>query len=66
MEEKTFEGALDELEEIVRQLDKAELTLEETISLFERGQSLARYCQEQLDKAELRIEQITDIDQGAT
>jgi exodeoxyribonuclease VII small subunit len=59
-----YESAIGELEEIVRRLDDAELTLEETISLFERGQALARYCQEQLDLAELRIAQITDIAQG--
>jgi exodeoxyribonuclease VII small subunit len=64
MEEMAFESAMSELEEIVRRLDDAELTLEETIALFERGQSLARYCQEKLDKAELRITRITDTAQG--
>jgi exodeoxyribonuclease VII small subunit len=64
MKEMAFESAMSELGEIVSRLEDAELTLEETMSLFERGQSLARYCQERLDKAELRITQITEMGQG--
>ena len=58
MQEMTFEAAFTELEAIVQKLDDGELTLEETISLYEWGQALARLCQERLDQAELRVEQI--------
>jgi exodeoxyribonuclease VII small subunit len=57
----TFERAFAELEEIVQKLEKGDLTLKEAISLYERGQTLARHCQAQLDQAELRV---TRLDGG--
>ena len=65
MSEIKFEAAFAELEGIVQQLDAGELSLEETISLFERGQMLARCCQDRLDQAELRITQLTDDTQAS-
>jgi exodeoxyribonuclease VII small subunit len=56
--EVTFEVAFAELEAVVEQLEEGELSLEESISLYERGQMLARLCQERLDRAELRMDQI--------
>jgi len=58
-EELTFEQALQELEEIVVKLEAGELTLEESLTLFERGQTLATQCNVQLDAATLRVEQLT-------
>lgn len=55
----TFEAALQALEQIVGQLEAGELTLEESLALFEQGQLLAKRCQQQLDNAHLRIEQLT-------
>jgi exodeoxyribonuclease VII small subunit len=60
MEEQSFEAGRAELEQIVRQLEEGDLSLEETLSLYERGQALARYCQAQLDQAELRITQLSE------
>jgi exodeoxyribonuclease VII small subunit len=60
MQGVTFETAFIELEQIVQQLESGELALEETIALYERGQALARYCQERLDQAELRVVQLAD------
>jgi exodeoxyribonuclease VII small subunit len=54
----TFEAAFQELEEIVGRLEGGDLTLEEAIALFERGQTLARLCAEKLDGAELRVSQL--------
>ena len=54
----TFEGAFAELEQLVRQLDEGDLTLDEAVSLYERAQTLARYCQQCLDQAELRVTQL--------
>ena len=53
-----FEEALAELETIVGQLEMGELTLEEALAAFERGQTLAALCGSLLDQAELRLEQI--------
>ena len=56
----SFEEALAELEAIVDRLETGELTLEESLALFERGQGLGRRCHEQLEAAALRVEQLTE------
>lgn len=60
VEDLTFEEALAELESIVAQLETGELTLEASLSLFERGQQLASRCNMQLENASIRIEQLTE------
>ncbi len=63
--EPTFEAAFQELEETVQRLENGELTLDEAIALFERGQVLARLCDEKLEQAELRVDQLLpDADGG--
>ncbi len=57
--ELTFETALAELEQIVAKLEAGEMTLEESLTLFERGQQLTDYCNNLLDNASLRVEQLT-------
>jgi exodeoxyribonuclease VII small subunit len=59
VEELSFEEALAELEDIVAQLEAGDLTLEASLTLFERGQQLATRCNTQLEQASLRIEQLT-------
>lgn len=61
MEHLSFEEAFKELDETVRRLEEGDLTLDEAIALFERGQALARHCGEKLDRAELRISQLVPI-----
>ena len=56
--ELTFEEAFRELEETVRRLEEGDLTLDESIALFERGMRLAEYCGEKLDQAELKVKQL--------
>jgi exodeoxyribonuclease VII small subunit len=51
-----FEEALRRLEEIVAKLEKGELTLEESLGLYEQGIGLARNCHAKLEEAEGRIE----------
>jgi exodeoxyribonuclease VII small subunit len=58
IDELSFEAAFAELEETVQKLEVGELTLEESVGLFERGQALATHCQKQLDAAELKVEQL--------
>lgn len=60
----SFEAAFTELEETVRKLEAGDLTLEESLALFERGQALATYCQKQLDDAELKVQQLVATPQG--
>jgi len=59
IENLTFEQAFAELEETVHKLEAGGLTLEESLALFERGQTLAARCSTQLDQAELKIRQLT-------
>lgn len=58
IKELTFEAAFEELEETVQRLEDGELTLDEAITLFERGQLLARLCDEKLERAKLRVNQL--------
>lgn len=54
----SFEVAFQELEEIVAQLERGDLPLEQALELHERGQKLAAYCATQLDQAELRVKKL--------
>lgn len=52
----TYEEAFAELETIVSALESGERPLEESMTLFERGQALTKRCAELLDKAELKVQ----------
>lgn len=56
--EMSFEDALRALEDIVRKLEGGEVPLDDSISLYERGEQLRRHCQARLDAAQARIEKI--------
>ena len=56
----TFEQALIALEKTVEQLEAGDLSLDESLALFERGQQLAAYCNSLLEQASLKVEQLTD------
>jgi len=51
----TYEAARAELEEVVRRLETGGIALEESLALWERGEALARTCQDFLDGARARI-----------
>lgn len=57
---KDFEGAIAELEGIVKKLEEGELTLEQSLGLYERGVQLSRFCHARLEDAERRIEILTE------
>jgi exodeoxyribonuclease VII small subunit len=57
-QELSFENALSRLETIVRQLESGELPLDEAISQFQEGMSLAKICRDRLDQAEQKIEML--------
>ncbi len=56
MAEKKFEAALGRLEEIVKDLEKGDLPLEQSLKLFEEGVKLSRLCTRRLDEAERTVE----------
>jgi exodeoxyribonuclease VII small subunit len=55
-----FEESLMELEKLVEQMEKGELSLEESLQFFERGVELARACQSALQQAEQRVEKLLE------
>jgi exodeoxyribonuclease VII small subunit len=59
-EEKTcsldFEAGLTELERVVKELEKGDLPLERSLTLFEAGMRLSAECKRQLEDAETRVE----------
>ncbi len=52
----TFETSLEELERIVKELEKGDLPLEQSLALFENGMRLSAECKRQLEEAESRVE----------
>ena len=63
-ENPTFEQALARLEEIVAALESGDQGLEESISLFEEGTKLSRFCQEKLSAAQGKIEKLVEAANG--
>lgn len=59
-----FEGAMKQLEDIVQRLEKGELSLEDSLKLYEDGIRLSRLCHTKLDEAEGRIEQLLKDQRG--
>ena len=54
----TFEAALERLRTIVEELERGELTLDESIARYEEGMKLSKWLTQQLDDAEKRIERL--------
>jgi exodeoxyribonuclease VII small subunit len=50
-----FEDAVERLEELVRILERGDLTLAEMVAAYEESVRLSRYCSRLLDEAELRV-----------
>lgn len=51
-----FEAALAELEQLVEQMEKGEMPLEQSLASFERGVALTRQCQQALQAAEHKVQ----------
>jgi exodeoxyribonuclease VII small subunit len=65
IETLSFEDGLRALETIVRQLESGDVPLEDSISLYEKGEKLRLHCQKRLDAAQARIERIVTGPDGA-
>ena len=55
MEEKNFEKSMQDLENIVTELEKGELNLDESVKKFEEGMKIAKQCNNILENAEKKI-----------
>ena len=63
-EKKTFEQSISELEEIVAKLEGGNVTLDESLELFEKGIKLSKGCQQRLDAAEKKVSILMTNDDG--
>jgi exodeoxyribonuclease VII small subunit len=59
IKDMSFEKALKELESIVGRLERGDVELEESISIYERGEALKDHCDRLLKQAEAKVEKIT-------
>jgi exodeoxyribonuclease VII small subunit len=57
-EQRSFEQAQTELEQIVEQLERGQAPLDEALKLWERGEELYTFCRAKLDAAEGRVEEL--------
>ncbi len=63
----SFEDAMKRLAQIVERLESGELTLEQSLVLFEEGVTLSRMAQSKLEDAQRKVEQLIAVDgQGRT
>ena len=65
VEEMSFEQAMKELETVVDQLERGDVPLDESISLYERGAALKKRCEDELKRAEEKVAAITLNADGA-
>ncbi|MAM63289.1 exodeoxyribonuclease VII small subunit [Maritimibacter sp. UBA3975] len=65
VKDMSFEQAMRELEQVVSQLERGDVALEESIKLYERGAALKAQCETKLKAAEEKVAQIT-LDRDGT
>lgn len=61
----TYEQAREELIEVVRTLEQGGTTLEESLALWERGEALAKVCQDWLDGARRKLDEAMGVEPDA-
>jgi exodeoxyribonuclease VII small subunit len=59
--EENFESALKRLEEIVQKLEQGNLSLDDSLKLFEEGIQRSRFCSKKLSEAEKKVEKLIKI-----
>ena len=62
--EMSFEDALRALEEIVTRLERGDVALDQSITLYERGAALKKHCEARLNEAQMRVEAIRLAEDG--
>ncbi|WP_336287950.1 exodeoxyribonuclease VII small subunit [Bartonella sp. CB60] len=61
----SFEEALKQLEEIVENLERGDVPLEQSIDIYERGEALKKHCDKLLKAAEAKVEKIQLSEKGS-
>ena len=61
MIDKTFEELMETLEEITNKLEKEQISLDESVKLFEEGMNISKECNKKLEEAQEKILLITSI-----
>lgn len=64
IEALSFEAALEELERLVARLESGQASLEDSITLYERGAKLKAHCDGRLKAAQMRVDQIVETASG--
>ncbi len=54
--QKNFEGALEELEQVVEQIESGDLPLDDSLAAFEKGVGLVKFCNQKLNEVEKKVE----------
>ena len=65
MDNLTYEESMKELEQVVKDLESNELTLDESIDKFEKGMKLSKHCSELLEGAEKKITLLIEKEDGS-
>ncbi len=63
LEKMTYEEAINRLEGLVRRLEDAEIPLEESLTAFQEGIALSRYCREKLAEIEYKVDYLLKSEQ---
>jgi len=58
IESLSFEDSYARLEQVIQQLQAGNLSLDESVALYEEGMQLARHCGRKLDDSQLRVTQL--------
>ena len=64
MNDKKFESSFKKLEDIVEKLESDELELEQSLTLYEEGIGLARFCSGKLAEAEKKVQKLSKDKDG--
>lgn len=62
---KSFEKNMQRLEQIVRAMEQGEVSLDESLKLFQEGTELVRSCSKMLDEAQLQVKKLTISGDGS-
>lgn len=58
MQNKTYEEAIQRLEEISKEIEKGEISLNQSVKLFKEGTELVAFCKSEIENAKIQIKNI--------
>tara|TARA_B100000945_G_scaffold101725_1_gene80211 strand:- start:567 stop:815 length:249 start_codon:yes stop_codon:yes gene_type:complete len=59
----SFEEALEKLEEIVRDLESGNVSLDDSVRYYEEGSKLMKFCEKKLTEARMKVEKVSGINE---